>query len=50
VDDRKRRALRQAIARWVNRYRYEGAGRIDVICVAGGVVIEHLLDLGADFY
>ena len=50
VDHRKRRALRHAIARWVNLHHYEGAGRIDVISVADGVVIEHLLDLGADFF
>ncbi len=50
VNYRKRRALRHAIARWVNLHHYEGAGRIDVISVADGVVIEHLLDLGADFY
>ncbi len=50
VDRRKRRALREAIARWVNLHVYEGAGRTDVISVADGVVVEHLLDLGADFF
>lgn len=50
VDGRKRRALRSAVARWVNRHAYEGAGRIDVISVSDGVVIEHLMDLGADFF
>lgn len=50
VDARKRRALRRAVARWVNRNQYEGAGRIDVISVANGKVIEHLMDLGAEFF
>ena len=49
VDRRKRSALRQAAARWVNLHAYEGAGRTDVISVADGVVVEHLLNLGADF-
>lgn len=50
VGHRKRRALRQAAARWVQREAYEGSGRTDVISVADGVVVEHLLDLGAEFF
>ena len=50
VDQRKRRALRQAVARWVNHHQYTGSGRIDVVSVADGSVVEHLMDFGSDFY
>lgn len=49
ITPRKRAALKQAAARWVTSNQYEGAGRTDVICVAGTSVLEHLLDLGSDW-
>lgn len=49
VDHRKRRALRQAVSRWVVAHGYEGPARIDVVSVADGIVVEHLINLGADF-
>jgi len=48
VTMRKRRALRKAAARWVAANEYEGAGRTDVIGVAGTSVVEHVLNLGSD--
>ncbi len=50
VDRRKWQAMRRAVARWVTKHQYEGSGRIDVLCVSSGVVVEHIKDLGSDFY
>ncbi len=50
VDSRKRRCISQAVARWVTREKYDGSGRIDVICVSGTRVTEHIMDLGSDFF
>lgn len=50
LDGRKRRALRRAIYRWCAQHRYEGPGRIDLLCVSPSGVFEHLVNLGADFY
>ena len=50
VDARKRRAMRQAIARWTQKHQYDGPGRIDILSVSGPAVIEHLKDLGSDFF
>jgi len=50
VDLRKRRALRQAVAKWVNENEYEGPGRIDIICVGSGKIQEHIMDIGSDFF
>lgn len=50
VDWRKRRALKKAVARWVLQHEYEGAGRIDVLCVHGGSVVKHLVNIGAEHY
>lgn len=49
LDIRKRRALRRAIARWVQKNNFDGPARIDLVCVADGAVVEHLLDIGSDF-
>jgi putative endonuclease len=46
---RKRRALRRAVAAWVAREEYAGPARIDLVCVCGGRVREHLMDLGSEF-
>jgi putative endonuclease len=50
VTSRKRRALEQAIAHWITSKAYEGAGRTDVVCIAGTNVVEHLLNIGSDFF
>ncbi len=50
VDKRKRNAMRIAIARWVIAHDYEGAGRIDLLCVHKGKVVEHLKDVGSEVF
>lgn len=50
VDGRKRSAMKQAIFRWVERHRYEGSARTDIVCVAGGQIVDHVVNVGADFY
>ncbi len=50
IDRRKWKAMRRAVARWVNLHRYEGSGRIDMLSVCEGRVVEHIKDLGSDFY
>ncbi len=50
VDKRKRLALRRAVNRWVIKHQYDGPGRIDVVCVCGDRIVQHLRDLGSDFY
>ncbi len=47
---RKRRSMRKAIARWVMEHQYDGPARTDVISVSSGRVVEHLKDLGSEFY
>ena len=50
VDKRKRKALRKAAARWVVAHTYEGAGRTDLVCVAGSSVVEHLVNFGSEVW
>lgn len=50
VDVRKRRAMRAAMWRWVIANDFGGAGRIDVISVSSDRIVEHIKDLGSDFY
>lgn len=50
VDGRKRRNIRRAVACWIQKHRFEGSGRIDVLSVCDGKVVEHIKDLGSDFY
>ena len=50
VDGRKRRALQAGIFRWVAHHQYEGPARIDLICIAEGRVIDHIVDVGAEFF
>lgn len=49
VDRRKRGALRKAIWKWLQHHKYEGPGRIDVISVSDGKIVEHLINIGSDF-
>lgn len=50
VDARKRRALREGIFRWLAANEYDGPARIDIICVAQKCIVEHIRDVGSDFY
>lgn len=50
VDKRKRKALQKAAARWVVAHQYEGAGRTDIVCVAGSSVVQHLVNFGSDVW
>lgn len=50
VDQRKRVCLQRAIAKWCLKNSYEGPGRIDVICVSGERVIDHIQELQAVFF
>ncbi len=50
VDKAKRRCLRRAVAKWTVKHQYHGPGRTDVICVAAGRVVRHLMNLGSDFF
>ncbi len=45
----KRRTLRRAIDLWITRHAYDGAGRIDLLCVCDDRVIEHLVDIGSEW-
>ncbi len=49
VDRRKRKCLLRAARFWCLKHQYYGSGRIDVVCMSEGNVIEHLMDLGSDF-
>ncbi len=50
VDKRKRRCLSRAVSKWSTKNDFDGPGRIDVVCVAEGRVVQHIMDLGSDFY
>jgi len=50
VDGRKRSAMKQAIFRWVERHHYEGSARIDIVCIAGGHIVDHIVNIGAEFF
>ena len=50
MHQRKRTSMRKAVAYWLLKHQYDGLARIDVISVSGGRVIEHLKNLGSDFF
>lgn len=50
VDRRKRRALQQGAYQWARHHNYDGPARIDLVCVAGQRVTEHLVNIGAEFF
>ncbi|MDD5055507.1 MAG: YraN family protein [Candidatus Peribacteraceae bacterium] len=50
VDRRKKSAMKRAVARWVIANEYDEAGRIDLLCVEGERVVEHIMDIGAKLY
>lgn len=45
IDRRKRRALFRAARHWVADHAYTGGYRIDVVCIAAGKVIDHLVEI-----
>ncbi len=45
---RKCEKLRRSARRWVTENRYDGGYRLDLVCVAGGKVIDHLKELSWD--
>jgi len=47
---RKRAALRRAITRWFEEQEKDCVARIDLIVVVHNRVIEHLKDLGSEFF
>lgn len=46
----KRQSTRKAVGRWAVLHDYRGPGRIDLLCMLNDHVVEHLKDLGSDFY
>ena len=45
VSAKKRKRLRRSARAWVDAHDYDGAYRLDVLCVAEGRVVQHLQDL-----
>lgn len=50
VDREKRRSLKEARDRWITKHQYEGPGRMDIVCVSGNRVTEHVVNVGSDFF
>ncbi|MBI3336698.1 YraN family protein [Candidatus Peregrinibacteria bacterium] len=42
---KKRQSFQRAVRRWIARQEYEGGYRMDVICVMGGEVAEHIREV-----
>ncbi len=42
--------MRRAVAAWVLAHQFEGSGRIDILSVCEGRIVEHLKDIGSDFF
>jgi putative endonuclease len=49
VTVRKRRAMRRAVDAWITAHEYDGPARMDVLCVCGGRIVEHLKDMGSEY-
>jgi putative endonuclease len=43
--ERKQRTLLRAARRWVAQRQYAGSYRIDLLCVVGGKVVDHLREV-----
>ena len=50
IDRRKRKAMKQGIFRWVAHHSYDGPARIDLVCVADTKIVEHIVNIGAEFF
>jgi len=48
ADWHKVRRLQRSARKWVAEHSYEGGYRIDLLCVADGMVIEHIQELSWD--
>lgn len=42
---RKKRAMARAARHWIMQHEYEGAYRMDLLCVAAGRVVDHWKEL-----
>lgn len=49
MHQKKRSALRKAIAHWVHEHDYDGPARIDLVSVHGERVVEHIQGVGSEF-
>ncbi len=45
MTERKRRAMSRAARTYVAREEYEGGYRMDLVCVAAGLVVDHVKDV-----
>lgn len=43
---KKRMAFQRAVRRWVAQREYEGGYRMDIICVVGGTITDHIKEVG----
>lgn len=48
LDRRKREALRKTVRGWVARHAYDGPYRIDLLCVEGGRITDHVREIAWD--
>jgi putative endonuclease len=46
VTARKRSAMKKAARMWVLENEYEGGYRMDLVCIAGGKIINHFKEIG----
>jgi Holliday junction resolvase-like predicted endonuclease len=44
----KRRRVRRAAQRWISDHDYDGAYRLDLVCIANNAVTAHYRDIEAD--
>ena len=42
---KKRQSFQRAVRRWIARQEYEGGYRMDIVCVMGGAVREHIREI-----
>jgi Holliday junction resolvase-like predicted endonuclease len=48
ITNKKKQAMFRAARLWIAQAGYSGPYRLDVLCVIGSTVTEHLLELGAE--
>lgn len=48
ADWQKLKKLQRSAQRWIAEHEYDGAYRLDLICVAGGRVVDHFRELSWD--
>ncbi len=42
----KKRCMRRAARRWIAQQNFDGGFRLDLVCIAGGAVVDHLINVG----